>query len=186
MMKQVIRFGSAIFIVWIALLLFTGSTFGATLSINLNDGTVVTYDSSKIKSITISDAQTFSSLPRTNLEKRLTDLQRIKNALEMYYKRNNAYPKTDGRWDGLYSSWGQSKADWIPGLVPNYLNELPRDPRMHTDSTQQYIYYSNGVDYKLISHNPEDCDSAKRVNPAIIDPRRNCWAYGFWTNGADW
>jgi hypothetical protein len=55
---------------------------------------------------------------------------------------------------------------------------------MHTDNTQQYIYNSNGADYKLISNYPEDCDSVKRMNPALIDPTRNCWVYGFWTKGA--
>ena len=183
-MERLKRFVSVVSIIWMALIIFSGWTFGATLSINLDDGTVVTYDASKIRSITISDSPSVSSLPRTNFEKRLADLTRIKNALEKYYQKNYAYPSTSGRWDGLYSAWGQSKADWIPGLVPYYLKDLPRDPRMHTDNTQQYIYNSNGADYKLISHQPEDCDSVKRMNPALADPTRNCWAYGFWTKGA--
>ena len=192
-MERLKRLACFFSIVSMLLMVFTGWTCAATLSINLDDGTVVTYEASKVRSITISDVKPGypphgaippSTLPRTNFEKRLADLTRIKNALQAYYQRNYAYPSTEGRWDGLYSAWGQSKADWIPGLAPHYIQVLPRDPRMHTNNQQQYIYNSNGADYKLISHQPEDCDAVKRMNPALIDPNRNCWAYGFWTQGA--
>lgn len=119
--------------------------------------------------------------------KRLADLRQIVSALELYYNDNQAYPVSTGGsgvWDGLYSSWGDSTSNWIAGLAPEYIAELPRDPRQHTDPTQQYIYRSDGVDYKLISHNPEDCAGFTTNYPEISDPRRDCWAFGFYTPGA--
>ncbi|MFA5076314.1 MAG: prepilin-type N-terminal cleavage/methylation domain-containing protein [Patescibacteria group bacterium] len=115
--------------------------------------------------------------------KRLSDLNTLRTALEMYYNDHQAYPNSGGNWDGLYSSYGESLTDWIPGLVPQYIAQLPRDPRNHTDGSQQYIYRSNTIDYKLISHVPEDCAGVKASYPNMIDPIRDCWAFGFWSPG---
>jgi hypothetical protein len=115
--------------------------------------------------------------------KRLEDLTVICKALSAYHKKHGIYPKSSGGWDGFYSAWGKSGSDWISGLVPAYLSELPRDPR-HTDlPEQQYLYMSNGEDYKLISHNPEDLEIVKQAHPEMTDPMRAAWAYGFWTEG---
>ena len=37
---------------------------------------------------------------------------------------------------------------------------------------------------KLISHGPEDCATVKSKYPSLIDPARDCWAFGYWTPGA--
>jgi hypothetical protein len=75
-------------------------------------------------------------------------------------------------------------ADWIPGLVSAYINALPRDPRNNTTPSQQYIYNSDGKDYKLISYNPENITALKKNYPGIADPQRPNNAVGFWTSGA--
>lgn len=115
--------------------------------------------------------------------RRIVDLTKIKLALKQYYAEHGSYPSSK-RWDGLYSNWGDSKKDWIDGLVPKYAGYLPRDPRRNQSGAEQYLYMSNGVDYKLISHSPEDCSTVQAAAPELIDPTRNCWAYGFWTDGA--
>ena len=90
-------------------------------------------------------------------------------------------------FDGLHTAWGKSGKDWIKGLVPNYLESLPRDPRKNDNPKEQYLYRSNGKDYKLIAHSPGDCRVVKKTHPERVDPKRNCWAYGYWTEGAkDW
>lgn len=122
----------------------------------------------------------------TLFTQRMQDLQSIKSALERYFADHGKYPVSEG-WDGLLTKWGKSGKDWIPGLAPNYLPELPRDPRMSKNAGAQYIYKSNGRSYKLIAHTPEDCDQVKRIHPELIDPKRVCRAYGYWSNeAADW
>ncbi len=128
--------------------------------------------------------QKYNSLvKKSNYFKRLEDLNKLKIALENYYKDNGTYPLSKG-FDGIYSKWGYSGNEWIKGLSPKYIDELPIDPRNTKDDTLQYLYQSNGKDYKLISHSPEDCKSVEKINKDFIDPSRKCWAYGFWTDGA--
>lgn len=123
---------------------------------------------------------------KSNYIKRLEDLNYLKIALENYYKDNGNYPISQG-FDGLYTKWGYSGNDWIKGLSPKYVNKLPIDPRNTNNPSFQYLYKSNGKDYKLISHSPEDCKGVEKLNNILIDPLRKCWAYGFWTDGAkDW
>ena len=119
--------------------------------------------------------------------RRLTDLRQIRSALELYQNDHQGYPVSTGGagvWDGLYSSWGDSSTNWIDGLSPTYIAQLPRDPRNDTDPTRQYLYRSDGTDYKLISHQPEDCVGFVTTYPEIADPTRDCWAFGFYTPGA--
>jgi hypothetical protein len=49
------------------------------------------------------------------------------------------------------------------------------------------LYNSNGIDYKLISHNPENIDYVIKNYPELLDPSRSSWAFGIWTeNAAKW
>lgn len=115
---------------------------------------------------------------------RVQHLTSIRDALVAYHQVHGSYPKSCGGWDGVHTNWGVSTPDWIPGLVPEYLPCLPRDPRNHDVPDQQYLYNSDGTDYKLISHAPWDEEVVKQKYPGMIDPVRPDWAYGFWTNGA--
>lgn len=122
---------------------------------------------------------------KPDVGKQLKDLQSLKTALENYYAEHHTYPISQG-FDGLYTSWGRSGEDWIQGLVPDYLPELPRDPRKNENPSTQYIYKSNGKDYKLISHAAEGVNLVTKIHPGLIDPRRD-HSYGYWTEGArDW
>ena len=114
---------------------------------------------------------------------RVTHLTSIRDALAAYHQVRGKYPESSG-WDGLYSNWGRSTPDWISGLAPEYLPQLPRDPRANDAPDQQYLYKSDGKDYKLISHSPDDHGFVRATRPDLIDPARESWAYGFWTRGA--
>ncbi|MGC4071642.1 MAG: hypothetical protein QM760_03860 [Nibricoccus sp.] len=61
---------------------------------------------------------------------------------------------------------------------------MPEDPRGSHESAQQYLYTSDGRDYKIIAHGPEDCSLVVARTPSLADPRRTTWAYGYWTEGA--
>lgn len=116
------------------------------------------------------------------------DLLEIAYALELYKRDHQSYPVSStgaAGWDGIVNRAGESREDWIEGLVPDYLKKLPRDPRMLEDYEHQYLYMSNGANYKLIAYNPSNCDLVERSYPWLIDPKRKgCQAYGFWTNRA--
>jgi hypothetical protein len=114
---------------------------------------------------------------------RIKDLRALESALAAYFKDHNAYPASSGGYDGYFSNYGQSKPDWIPGLAPKYIKALPRDPRRLEKSDPQYYYWSDGKDFKLFVHAPEDCALVKQHLPTLIDASRNCWAYGIWSPG---
>ncbi|MFD2642468.1 sulfatase-like hydrolase/transferase [Pseudomonas japonica] len=115
---------------------------------------------------------------------RKIDLTELKGALEAYYKVNGKYPLSQG-FDGLHSTFGKDTADYVAGLVPDFIPRLPLDPAQSTEPMPQYIYLSNGNDYKLIAHgHTRSCTYAKRLSPELVDPARDCWGFGYWSEGA--
>lgn len=128
---------------------------------------------------------TFRASEMTHYLQRKRDLEEIRAALEKYREAKGSYPLSQA-FDGLYSIWGSAAQNWIPGLVPTFLPTLPRDPELSTEATPQYIYRSNGAAYKLISHGANaSCKIALRDAPQLVDPRRNCFGFGFWSPDAE-
>jgi hypothetical protein len=112
---------------------------------------------------------------------RLRDFEQMSGALTAYKKAHGAYPVAS--FVTAYPN-GKHEPNWIPGLVPDYLSKIPKDPRGSSDPTRQYMYASDGRDFKIIAHATEDFVSMAKKLPQVIDPRRPTWAYGIWTNGA--
>ncbi|HEY0980445.1 MAG TPA: type II secretion system protein [Candidatus Paceibacterota bacterium] len=125
-----------------------------------------------------------SARQKSRTAQSLNDLAQINLALQGYQSEHGRYPSSGGNWDGLYSNYGESSTNWIAGLTPLYLITLPRSPNNSTDGTNNYIYNSDGRNYKLIWHYAEDCPSVKAKHPNLIDPARDCYAYGYWSPGA--
>lgn len=125
--------------------------------------------------------------PETDLvkatERRHADLLAIKAAIDAHQAETGKFPYAI---DGLKGVLDRG-ADWVPGLAPKYITALPRDPAMSNDRTAQYLYVSDGNDFKLIVHNVgATCGPAIEKEGIKIDPARvkadgGCWAYGFWT-----
>jgi len=119
-------------------------------------------------------------------QQRIDDLTAVNAALQQYHTLNNAYPVSN-QIQGYASAYGASLgADWIPELS----QALPRDPAgSEAGNEAQYLYVSDGTNYKLIAHATGDCSPAVASNGVQIDPRRNdgtsCWAYGFWSAGGE-
>jgi len=122
---------------------------------------------------------------------RLAHFQTISDALERYRNDVGHYPVSHnpatGDWLGI--GWGGERNDWIPDLVPRYLAHLPVEPRnAPLVKFAQYLYRSDGTDYKVLILSPEDCAITIFVNPWLKDPVRDnenaCSAYGVWTKGA--
>jgi hypothetical protein len=117
---------------------------------------------------------------------RVRDLVAVNESLQRYHATNGSYPVSTG-FQGYASSWGAALgADWIPGLQTT---PLPRDPSMSETGESQYVYFSNGADYKLIAIGTDDCGPGIEQSGVRIDPKRRdesrCWAYGFWSPGGE-
>jgi peptidoglycan/LPS O-acetylase OafA/YrhL len=125
----------------------------------------------------------FYIAPMPSWKSRVQDLSSIKLLLETYYKENGSYPVAD--YSSLISSKFVINENWIPGLVPKYTPALPRDVRKNNIPGEQYLYVSDGREYKLIAHGVDDAGVVEKTFPGLIDPRRPTYSYGFWTPGAE-
>ena len=118
--------------------------------------------------------------PRLVNRKRVQDLVIINDALKAYYAKNGAYPKADG-----LAGANERGAAWIPGLSPEFLADVPRDP-FHSLGTQ-YVYVSDGANYKLLAQGASLIGSGNvEVLGVKIDQTRDPTpqnaAFGFWTS----
>jgi hypothetical protein len=121
----------------------------------------------------------------TPFQQRVADLETIRAALEAYHADTGGYPNTNGKWNSVSH---QNSLNWLPELVPNYLNSVPTDPfGSWKFENPQYMYTSDGIDYKLIAHRSGDCDQLTNDLSPSRDPVRAtaeaCWGFGFWTAG---
>jgi hypothetical protein len=117
--------------------------------------------------------------PRLINRKRVQDLVTINDALKAYHAKSGAYPKADG-----LAGANERGAAWIPGLSPDFLPQIPRDP-LHSAGTQ-YVYASDGANYKLLAQGASLVGSGNvEVLGIKIDQTRNPTppnaAFGFWT-----
>jgi hypothetical protein len=141
-------------------------------------------DNDFLSALKSTGAISFGASEMARYEQRLRDLAEIRDALERYHQVKGNYPLSQG-FDGLYSIWGRSSAEWIQGLTPTFIKKLPRDPTLSNDQIPQYLYRSNGAGYKLLAHGTyASCMIAARLNPELVDPIRRCFAFGYWSEGA--
>lgn len=130
---------------------------------------------------------------------RKQSLVQLRNALQMYFADNGSFPVTDesinGGWYGSEpdDTYTVEDLDYIPGLAPQYISKLPRDPRGgdskiidngngqcvsedgSVNSKAAFLYKSDGTRYKLLSHcAPEGVMSTSDV---FYDPQRSNWAW---------
>lgn len=115
------------------------------------------------------------------IAKNFKDLQRVNNALQAYKEKYHCYPKSKG-FQGVTSQWGATKGDiWIDGLVPDFIDKLPQGNK------KEFLYCSNGKDYKLLLHAPDNVELLFELYPTYRDPVRSTYALGFWTkNASSW
>ena len=125
---------------------------------------------------------TWSQDPRLFNRKRVSDLVTINDAIRAYHKKHGAYPKADD-----LKGYAERGKAWIPGLVPDFIAELPRDPaRAEEAAGPQYLYRSNGTDYKLLADGVALAGGTNvEVLGVRIDASRNPTlekaSFGFWT-----
>ena len=127
------------------------------------------------------DAPTWIQDPRLLNRKRVSDLVTINDAIKAYHEKKGAYPKAAA---GGFLERGKN---WIPGLSPEFLAELPRDPANSNDKTgPQYLYVSDGANYKLLAHRVSLVGGTNvevlgvKLDPSKQNTAENA-AFGFWT-----
>lgn len=129
-------------------------------------------------------ADTARTTPRLHNRRRVSDLVTINDALKAYFKKNGSYPAASGLGGVM-----ERGAAWIPGLAPEFLPELPLDPAASTEpGGSQYVYASDGKDYKLLAHNVSLVGSTSvEVLGVKIDmtrqPTMENASFGYWTPG---
>lgn len=121
--------------------------------------------------------------------KRMTDLKEMQKAVEQYRLVNGSYPSTNNNWWGgpanCYGAHGFGATGFIPGLVPEYYESLPADPK--PSGSRCYLYRSNGTDYMILAHqtvesfdpdvgpHPLDRPSYNQQSIAVYSPGARTW-----------
>jgi prepilin-type N-terminal cleavage/methylation domain-containing protein len=94
-------------------------------------------------------------------EARQASLKELQLAIELYKAQNGTYPEAGcgvghnpGTWTGPgpLSSWGQTCPEYIAGLVPDYISELPTDPSEENTQDLGFKYRTDGNSYKVVVH----------------------------------
>ncbi len=88
---------------------------------------------------------------------RKSALKEVQLSLELYKAQNGQYPAAGcgagtSNYAGPSRTTGTACADYIAGLVPDFIAALPVDPSNETGDPG-FSYRSNGTDYKLMSFN---------------------------------
>lgn len=119
---------------------------------------------------------------------RITNLEQLQIALEVYRSENYNYPKTFEPGGPLVKLMECSGQEYIPGLAPKYILRLPSDPSLNCGGiAHSWVYASDGIDFKLITH-PQGKYFSQFRDPAwdggsdycIIDGPES-FHYGVWT-----
>ena len=108
----------------------------------------------------------YGILPRARDAKRVSDLNKLATALEVYYQRNGKYiDGTAGTEGGCINDAGDTNAfyDQISG-IKNYItdDEVPLDPQKNSSNTYpKYCYVSagDGKSYRLFAK-LENCQTS--------------------------
>jgi len=146
---------------------------------------------SVLSSVVIS--QTRTSRLKAYDSVRISNLRELRNILELYYEDYGYYPKT---YEVGFPPVARMECvgnpnDYIPDVVPDYIGKLPSDPNLNCAGIpHSWVYRSNGIDYKLITHNEWFHDGAfmdpaydNGVDDCIIDGP-SAVHIGVWTSGA--
>lgn len=104
-------------------------------------------------------------------ELQLAQFDSVRKALALYKNKYGSYPKVhpDGACIGRNEWKGESRLDWIPGLAPEFLPQLPKEPRGNLMETgAQYYYISDGSSYKFFTMNPAGYYYFKKMHPEMV------------------
>lgn len=138
--------------------------------------------------VTLIGGNIISGLAKARDTQRKNDLKQLKTALELYHGNNGTFPSTRGAWytseQNDHSLVSYNNGNYIPGLAPRYINQLPRDPKGDNSPIcngwkRAYLYRSDGETYGLLSHCAAESTNAytQTKNSAFFDPKRPTTAW---------
>lgn len=90
---------------------------------------------------------------------RRSELKELQLAVELYKAQTGGYPDqgcgnstNDNSWAGPGSSNGSFNGcdDYIVGLVPDYIPQLPTDPKDESVQNKGFYYNTDGLSYKIM------------------------------------
>ena len=88
---------------------------------------------------------------------RMTSLKELQLAVELYKAQNDSYPTAGcGVSDSDFA--GESCGEYISGLVPDFIPELPNDPS-GAEEGKGFQYRSNGNSYKILVNETVELDT---------------------------
>ncbi len=118
--------------------------------------------------------------------RRAADLKNVQAALESYKRTIGTYPDTSDAWQGDMTDnggFGYDAAGYVPGMVPDFLPALPKDPdSQYPTASEGYMYRSDSVDYKFVLLGTPE--SFATGNP-FYDPARAATSWQISSPGAD-
>lgn len=121
---------------------------------------------------------------RSHISRSISELSSVNKAIRLYYAQYGSYPNTNT----TIRNSTDNPTDYVPGLVPEFVSKLPISAHGTGGNAGAYFYRStnNGVDYKLVAHSgkyTQLCEAVRAQQAMLIDPARDCWAYGYWSAG---
>jgi type II secretion system protein G len=122
---------------------------------------------------------------RAQFANTMSDLKSLQKVLELYRAQNGSYPSTGAGTPWFYSS--NRPTDYIPGVVPDFINALPQVKTGTLTTGNCYIYRSNGTDYKLMRILQPSFSAAEQA--MVPDSMKDdYWTtyhdrYGYWSSG---
>lgn len=125
----------------------------------------------------------------TEADQRAAEMFQIAAALAAYHRDHGHYPTATALTPGslpVHSILANGDIapprvlGDVPDLFPAY---MPRPDTMRIrHRAPNYLYFSDGVDFKLVYSGASDLPYATQAHPGLIDSRNN--GYGVWTSGA--
>lgn len=111
-----------------------------------------------------------------------SDIETINKAILLYQADNGAYPGNNAASGGCWTNQGTQ--NFISGLTPTYLTNLPLTPNASAGNYYAYCFKTGGVDYKLIRLvTTAPLPSIESTNNPDIDPSRSTRGWGIWSSG---
>lgn len=131
---------------------------------------------------TVTYASFSQAQKKARIAKRVSDLKQMQVALEYYYAVNKAYPDSGGVWITECVEFNGNGNNVIPGLVPNYIASIPKDPKSSATSganrpmwgnCYMYINY-NTQGYAFVAHAISEFTAADYLaRPELMDAVRD-------------
>lgn len=126
--------------------------------------------------------------PYKRVAERVRVARTIADALARYHAQANQYPVRHN-FSPLYGNTGDAVRRWLPELGPS-LKRLPGAIDNNDNGLGQWLYRSDGQDFKLIFHEPTDIEQRIVLQKfrSLADPERisqkSVRAFGYWSPGA--